>query len=138
MKMLKKIIKFFRKLFKGIGKIIDKIIITPISKIALFFSENTNKSADRLEKWLNKKNTLIFISLFILKSIWTLFILCPCTILKDWYYFTIKCCGGNFKVTRTNHEINVNHGIINTNSFLFFVAHLRKAFDYIFKTMAKR
>lgn len=65
MKMLKKIIRFFRKLFKGIGKIIDKIIITPITRIALFFSENSNKSADKFEKWLNKKNTLIFISLFI-------------------------------------------------------------------------
>lgn len=65
MKMLKKIIKFFRKIFKAIGKVIDKFIITPITKVVLFFKENTGKNADRFEKWLNKKNTLVFISLFV-------------------------------------------------------------------------
>ena len=63
MKMLKKIIKFFRNIFRGIARFIDKCIITPITKFVLFIGEKTDKQAGKFEKWLNKRNTLVFISL---------------------------------------------------------------------------
>ncbi len=63
MKMLKKIIRFFRNIFRGIARFIDKCIITPITKFVLFIGEKTDKQAGKFEKWLNKRNTLVFISL---------------------------------------------------------------------------
>ena len=63
MKVLKKIIRFFRNIFRGIARFIDKCIITPITKFVLFIGEKTDKQAGKFEKWLNKRNTLVFISL---------------------------------------------------------------------------
>lgn len=63
MKALKKIIRFFRNIFRGIARFIDKCIITPITKFVLFIGEKTDKQAGKFEKWLNKRNTLVFISL---------------------------------------------------------------------------
>ena len=57
MKGLKKIIKAIKKFFLGIFNFIDRVIVTPVTKFGLFLGEKT-------EKWLNKKNTLVFISLF--------------------------------------------------------------------------
>lgn len=65
MKKLKKIIKVIRKFFRGIGNVIDKVFVTPITKLVLSIGEKTDKNAGKFEKWLNKKNTLVFISLFI-------------------------------------------------------------------------
>ena len=36
MKTLKKIIKFFRNLFRTIGSFIDRLIVTPVTKFAMF------------------------------------------------------------------------------------------------------
>lgn len=63
MKKLKKTIKAIKKFFRGILNLIDKIIITPVTKLALLIGEKTDKNAGKFEKWLNKKNTLVFISL---------------------------------------------------------------------------
>ena len=63
MKVLKKIIRFFRNIFRGIARFIDKCIITPITKFVLFIGEKTDKQVGKFEKWLNKRNTLVFISL---------------------------------------------------------------------------
>ena len=63
MKMLKKIIRAIKKIFRGIGNFIDTFIVTPITKFGLFIGEKTDKQAGKFEKWLNKKNTLVFISL---------------------------------------------------------------------------
>lgn len=65
MKVLKKIIRKVKKFFRIIGNIIDKCIVTPITKFALFIGEKTDKQAGKFEKWLNKRNTLVFISLLI-------------------------------------------------------------------------
>ena len=51
------------KLIKGIYKIIDKIIIVPITKLFLFISDKVGNRTDRFEKWITRKNTLVFISL---------------------------------------------------------------------------
>ena len=64
MKGLKKIIKAIKKFFLGIFNFIDRVIVTPVTKFGLFLGEKTDKNAGKFEKWLNKKNTLVFISLF--------------------------------------------------------------------------
>ena len=62
---MKKIIKIFANIFHGIYSVFDKWIITPITKFILMIinlGKNNNKS---LEKLLNKKSTLIVISLLL-------------------------------------------------------------------------
>lgn len=50
---------------KAIIKLIDKKIITPITKFILLITDKMSKRTDRFERWLVKKNTLVFISLLI-------------------------------------------------------------------------
>lgn len=63
MKVLKKIIKAIKNFFRFVASFVDKYIVTPITKFALFVSERTDKQAGKFERWLNKRNTLVFISL---------------------------------------------------------------------------
>ena len=65
MKMLKKIGSSISGIFKGIFRWIDRRIIVPITKFILMITEKTGKKTGKLEKWLTKKNTLIFLSLII-------------------------------------------------------------------------
>lgn len=65
MKTLKKIIKSIKKTFRIIGRIIDKFIVTPITKFGLFIGEKTDKGAGRFEKWIDKRNTMVFVSLLL-------------------------------------------------------------------------
>lgn len=65
MKTLKKIIKVIKKIIRGITTFIDKYLITPITKFALFIGERVDKNAGKFERWLNKRNTLVFISLIL-------------------------------------------------------------------------
>lgn len=62
-KVLKKIGKFFAKLFKILYKIIDTLLVTPISKAAYFIGDKLSNRNGNLDKFLNKPNTLIYISL---------------------------------------------------------------------------
>lgn len=50
---------------KNIIKLIDKTIVLPITKFFLMISEKFNKRTGSLEKWLVRKNTMVFTSLFI-------------------------------------------------------------------------
>lgn len=59
-KIKKNTIKNF---FKGIGHKIDKFIIVPITKFFLSITKIFNKNGKYIEKWMSKKNTLVFISL---------------------------------------------------------------------------
>ena len=52
-------------IFSKIWKFIDKKIIIPITKLILYITDKTSSSSKWLENWLSKKNTLIFISLFL-------------------------------------------------------------------------
>lgn len=65
MKMLKKIGSSISGLFKGIFRWIDKRIIVPLTKFILLITEKTGKKTGKFEKWLTKKNTLIFLSLLL-------------------------------------------------------------------------
>lgn len=60
-KRTRKIILFI----KAIIRVIDKKIITPITKFILLITDKMSKRTDRFERWLVKKNTLVMISLLI-------------------------------------------------------------------------
>lgn len=60
--------KRMRKAFlfiKAIITLIDKKIITPITKFIVLITEKMSKKTDKFERWLVKKNTLVFLSLVI-------------------------------------------------------------------------
>lgn len=60
-KTARKIILFI----KAIIRLIDKKIITPITKFILLITDKMGRRTDKFERWLVKKNTLVFISLLI-------------------------------------------------------------------------
>ena len=65
---MKKNKKRTRKLFlfiRAIIRIIDKKLVTPITKFILLLSDKMGRRTDKFERWLVKKNTLVFISLLI-------------------------------------------------------------------------
>lgn len=62
-KIIRSIVKFFVAIFKWLYKIIDKIIITPLSKVAYYISDKLSNKNGRIDKFLSKPNTLIYVSL---------------------------------------------------------------------------
>lgn len=60
---MSKIFKPFILLFKGIYKIIDKLIVTPISRLIYRINEISRDNSGKLEKILNRPNVLIYASL---------------------------------------------------------------------------
>ena len=63
MKMIKKILRMISAVFRSLYKVLDKFIIIPITKFIVLVTEKINNRTDRFEKWITRKNTLIFISL---------------------------------------------------------------------------
>lgn len=59
-----KIFKTFRIFFRNIWKIIDRRIVVPITKLVLLISDSFKSSSKKIERWLSKTNTLLFLSLF--------------------------------------------------------------------------
>lgn len=64
-KLLISIPKFFFKIFKFLYKIIDVILITPLSKLVFLIKDALSNKGGRLDKFLNNPNTLIYVSLFL-------------------------------------------------------------------------
>lgn len=62
---MKKMIRLCRNFFRNIWKIIDKRVVTPLTKLVVIFTERFGDYSNRFEKWLTKANTLLFLSLFI-------------------------------------------------------------------------
>ena len=60
---MKKIIRFFKKIFRAIFLFFDKWLITPITKLILLITNSFKNNNKGLEKLLNKKSTLLVISL---------------------------------------------------------------------------
>ena len=58
-----KLMKIFKSFFLGIWKIIDRIIVFPITKIIFKITSKLSDSSKRIENWLSNANTLLFISL---------------------------------------------------------------------------
>ena len=50
---------------RAIIRLIDKKIVTPITKFILLLTDKMARRTDKFERWLVKKNTLVFISLLI-------------------------------------------------------------------------
>lgn len=62
---MKKILKSIKIFFLAIWKFIDKRIIVPITKLVLKLTGGYDKSGKKIENWLSRRNTLLFISLFL-------------------------------------------------------------------------
>lgn len=60
---MSKILKPFIALFKAIYRIIDKIIVTPISRLIYKINEISRDNSGKFEKILNRPNVLIYVSL---------------------------------------------------------------------------
>ena len=65
MKIIKNLFLTIAAIIHAIYKVIDKFIITPVTKLALLISEKYDKGAGKFEKWISKRNTLIFVSLLL-------------------------------------------------------------------------
>ena len=52
-------------IIRALFRLIDKRLITPITKFILFIGEKLGQRTDKFERWLVKKNTLVFLSLII-------------------------------------------------------------------------
>ena len=65
MKLIKKFIRILMAIFRAIYKLIDKYIVVPITKLILLINDRLGNRTDRFEKWITRKNTLIFISLIL-------------------------------------------------------------------------
>ena len=52
-------------IIRAIIRLIDKKIVTPITKFILLLTDKMARRTDKFERWLVKKNTLIFISLLL-------------------------------------------------------------------------
>ena len=62
---MKKLLTSFGDFFDGIWHFIDRKIIIPITKVFLFAYDKVRDNGKFLEGWLNKRTTLIFVSLVI-------------------------------------------------------------------------
>lgn len=62
-KIFRGIFRFFAKIFKFLYKIIDRFIITPVSKGVYFLGDKLSNRNGGLDKFLNRPNTLIYVSL---------------------------------------------------------------------------
>ncbi len=62
-KILNSIGRFFAKIGAGIYKVIDVILITPISKLIYFIIDKAQSNPGKFERFLNKPNVLIYVSL---------------------------------------------------------------------------
>lgn len=60
---MNKIFNLIASFFKGIYNLIDKYIVTPISKIIYNIDKKVNKSGSKIEKILNRPNMLLYMSL---------------------------------------------------------------------------
>lgn len=60
---MKQLAKIIKSIYSFFSKIVDKLIVVPISKLILFINKKYDKPSKRFENWLSKSNTLLFISL---------------------------------------------------------------------------
>ena len=60
---MKTIVKIFKNIVSFFSRIIDKLIVMPISKLILMINKKFEKPGKKFENWLSRTNTLLFISL---------------------------------------------------------------------------
>lgn len=64
-KIFKTIGSLFKKIGLGIYKVVDRIVITPISKLIYKIMNRSTSGSGMLEKLLNKSNMIVYLSLFL-------------------------------------------------------------------------
>ena len=64
-KIIKNIIRFIMAFFRAIYRLIDKFVIIPITKFFVMIMDKMGNRTDRFEKFVTRKDTLIFISLIL-------------------------------------------------------------------------
>lgn len=57
--------KYIKNLFKKIWNFFDRILVVPVTKLVIKITGNYDNSGKKIERWLSKTNTLLFISLFL-------------------------------------------------------------------------
>jgi len=62
-KIIKNIIRFIMAFFRAIYRLIDRVIIIPVTKFIVMIMDKLGNRTDRFEKFVTRKDTLIFISL---------------------------------------------------------------------------
>ena len=62
---MKKLTKKIKAFFHYLWNIIDKRIVVPITKLVVLITDKFDDSGKRVELWLSKSTTLLFISLFL-------------------------------------------------------------------------
>lgn len=62
---MKKIVQAINNFFRNIARLIDKFIVTPITKVVFLVSNKYRKNGKQIENWLSSTNTLLFISLLL-------------------------------------------------------------------------
>ena len=62
---LKKILSFFGKIFSGIYKVIDTLLVTPISKLLYKIFNRNAAGPGLIDRMLNRPNTIIYLSLIL-------------------------------------------------------------------------
>lgn len=63
MKVIQNFFRMISAFFRAIYKLLDRFIIVPITKFIVAITDKFGNRTDRFEKWITRKNTLIFISL---------------------------------------------------------------------------
>lgn len=69
---MKKIINVFRKLFHLIGRIFDKLLITPITKVILKITDFFKDNGRNIERFFERRSTLIVVSLVLAVGVFAL------------------------------------------------------------------
>lgn len=65
MKIIKNFFRMIAAIFRALYKLLDKFVIIPITKFIVMITDKLSNRTDRFERWITRKNTLIFISLIL-------------------------------------------------------------------------
>ena len=65
MKIVKNVIRFICAFIRKIYKLIDKLIVIPITKFFVMIMDKMGNRTDRFEKFVTRKDTLILLSLIL-------------------------------------------------------------------------
>ncbi len=60
--------KIIKDILASIYQVIDKVFILPITKFVFRITKKFDRPSKWLENWLSKSNTLLFISLLLIKK----------------------------------------------------------------------
>lgn len=62
---MKNLLRTISSILYHISRFIDKFVVVPITKLVVYITSKFDRSSRKIENWLSKSNTLLFISLFL-------------------------------------------------------------------------